>query len=179
MIYMFLANGFEEIEALAVLDIIRRAELEIKTVGVNSLEITGAHGVTVKSDMEIKDISTDDMEMIILPGGMPGTLNLEHDAIVKTCISYCINHDKFICAICAAPSILGHMGLLSGKNAVCFEGFESELKGANVKDDRLCVDGKIITAKAAGVSFEFGLKIVEEFLSLEVAEKVKSSMLIK
>ncbi|MFI3207210.1 MAG: DJ-1 family glyoxalase III [Clostridia bacterium] len=178
MIYLFLAEGFEEIEALAVVDIIRRAEVSIKTVGVGSDEITGSHGITVKADMQIKDITTDDMEMIILPGGMPGTLNLEHDIIVKTCIRYCIDNDKYICAICAAPSILGHLGLLNGKKAVCFPGFEQELIGAINPDERVCVDGKIITARAAGVTCEFAIKIVENFVSVDEAKKIKASMQI-
>ncbi len=179
MIYMFLADGFEETEALVVLDIIRRAELDIKTVGVGAKEITGSHGITVSADILIGEVVTDDMDMVILPGGMPGTLNLEKDIIVKTSIEYCYDNDKYIAAICAAPSILGHMGLLKDRKAVCFPGFEGELIGAVNPDLRLCVDGKLITARAAGVAFEFGLKIVELLAGDYVSEKVKAAMLIK
>lgn len=173
MIYLFLAEGFEEIEALAVVDIIRRAELSLKTVGVNSKEIIGSHGITVTADITTSEITTDDMEMAILPGGMPGTLNLEKDIIVKTCINYCVQNDKYIGAICAAPSILGHMGILKDKNAVCFPGFEGELIDAKVSSERVCVDGKIITARAAGVSIEFALKIVELIVGENMAKKIK------
>ena len=113
MIAVFLAQGFEEIEALAVVDVLRRAELPVKTVGVGGREITGAHGICVKADMEEKEVSTDELEAVVLPGGMPGTLNLEKSPIVRTCIRYCCENDLYICAICAAPSILGHMGLVA------------------------------------------------------------------
>ena len=115
MIYVFLANGFEEIEALAPVDILRRAELEVKTVGVGGKTITGSHGITVTADIEEKDVTTDDMELMILPGGMPGTLNLEKSPIVTTCAEYCAKNDIYLAAICAAPSVLGHLGLLNGK----------------------------------------------------------------
>lgn len=147
MIYVFLANGFEEIEALAPVDILRRAELEVKTVGVGGKTITGSHGITVTADIEEKDVTTDDMELMILPGGMPGTLNLEKSPIVTTCAEYCAKNDIYLAAICAAPSVLGHLGLLNGKEAICFPGFEGELKGATISENPVCVDGKIVTAK--------------------------------
>ena len=140
MIYVFLANGFEEIEALAPVDILRRAELEVKTVGVGGKTITGSHGITVTADIEEKDVTTDDMELMILPGGMPGTLNLEKSPIVTTCAEYCAKNDIYLAAICAAPSVLGHLGLLNGKEAICFPGFEGELKGATISEKPVCVD---------------------------------------
>ena len=152
MIYVFLANGFEEIEALAPVDILRRAELEVKTVGVGGKTITGSHGITVTADIEEKDVTTDDMELMILPGGMPGTLNLEKSPIVTTCAEYCAKNDIYLAAICAAPSVLGHLGLLNGKEAICFPGFEGELKGATISEKPVCVDGKIVTAKGMGVA---------------------------
>ncbi len=179
MIYMFLADGFEEIEALATLDIIRRAELDIKTVGIGSDVIQGSHAIKVFADMQIKDISTDDMEMIILPGGIPGTLNLEAEPLLKTVVDYCARNDKFICAICAAPSILGHMNLLKGKNVTCYPGFDTQLNGANYTGENVSVDGKIITAKGAGVSIDFALKIVELFDSKEKANKLFCAMQCK
>lgn len=179
MIYVFLAEGFEEMEALAPVDILRRAELPVTTVGVTGKEVTGSHGITVRTDMEIGSITTDDMDMVILPGGMPGTLNLEKDPVLKAAVSFCAGNDKYICAICAAPSILGHWGLLEGKKAVCFPGFEGELTGAQVTEERVQVDGKYITAKGAGVSVEFALKIVECFDSPEKAQKLFAAMQCK
>lgn len=176
MIYVFLANGFEETEALAPLDILRRAELDVKTVGISGKTVTGSHGISVNADMDVTEITTDDLEMVVLPGGMPGTLNLEKDPVVRVCINYCNENDKYICAICAAPSILGHMHILEGKKATCFTGFEGELYGAEVTGDPVTVDGKIITARGAGVSISFGLKIVEEFVGKEKSDKLFAGM---
>lgn len=176
MIYVFLANGFEEIEALAVVDILRRAELDVKTVGVGGKMIKGAHGITVESDIEQKEITTDEIESIVLPGGMPGTLNLENSPIVQSCLDYCIENDLYVCAICAAPSILGHAGYLSGKKAVCFPGFEGELKNAEVTNALVETDGKIITAKGPGAAVEFALEIVRRLVSEKKADKIKVSL---
>ena len=151
MIYVFLAHGFEEIEALATVDILRRAELDVKTVGIGSSSINGAHGITVVADMQDKDVITANISGIVLPGGMPGTLNLEKSPIVKACINYCVDNDLYIGAICAAPSILGHMNILQGKNAVCFPGFEEQLAGANVLNMSTVTDNKIVTGKGAEI----------------------------
>lgn len=176
MIYIFLAEGFEEIEALAPADILRRAELEVKLVGVTGSTVTGSHGISVKADITCAEVTTEDIDMVVLPGGMPGTLNLEKDPIVRACAEYCVKNNKLLGAICAAPSILGHMGLLNGKKATCFPGFEGELKGAQVTDDRVVVDGSIITARGAGASLEFGLKLAELVASREKAEKLFAAM---
>ncbi len=176
MIYLFLANGFEEIEALATLDVLRRAELEVKTVGVGSTTIMGAHHITVTADMEQSQVLTDNMEMVILPGGMPGTLNLENSPIVTTCIQYCFQNHLPVAAICAAPSILGHMGLLKGRKAVCFPGFEQELEGAEVADSFVCRDDLLITAKGAGAAVDFGLEIVKMMQGEEAAMRLRKSM---
>ena len=172
MIYVFLANGFEEIEALAPVDILRRAELEVKTVGVGGKTITGSHGITVTADIEEKDVTTDDMELMILPGGMPGTLNLEKSPIVTTCAEYCAKNDIYLAAICAAPSVLGHLGLLNGKEAICFPGFEGELKGATISEKPVCVDGKIVTAKGMGVAVQFGLTLAGLLTDKDVEKKI-------
>ena len=161
MIYVFLANGFEEIEALAPVDILRRAELEVKTVGVGGKTITGSHGITVTADIEEKDVTTDNMELMILPGGMPGTLNLEKSPI-----------NIYLAAICAAPSVLGHLGLLNGKEAICFPGFEGELKGATISEKPVCVDGKIVTAKGMGVAVQFGLTLAGLMVGKDVEKKI-------
>ncbi len=179
MIYLFLAEGFEEIEALATVDIIRRAELDLTTVGIGSKVIEGSHGIRVEADIMMKDISTDDMDMVILPGGIPGTLNLEADPILKTVIDYCVRNDKYICAICAAPSILGHMNLIEGKNITCYPGFDTQLNGANYTAEDVTVDGKFITGKGAGVAIDFALKIVEVFDSKQKAEKLFAAMQCK
>ena len=176
MIYVFLANGFEEIEALTPVDILRRAELEVRTVGVGGKTVTGSHGITVTADIEEKDVTTDDMEMMILPGGMPGTLNLEKSPIVTACAEYCARNEIYLAAICAAPSILGHLGILDGREAICFPGFENELKGAKLSEKHVCVDGSVITAKGMGVATQFGLTLAGLMAGKDVADKIHASI---
>lgn len=176
MIYVFLADGFEEIEALAPVDILRRAELPVKLVGVGGKTVTGSHGITVTADMEDKEMTTDDIEMMLLPGGMPGTLNLEKSPIVTACANYCAKNNIYLAAICAAPSVLGHLGLLNGKKAVCFPGFEGELKGAVYTDAPVVTDGCIITAKGMGVSTQFGLTLAALMAGENVSNKIRDAI---
>ena len=171
MIYVFLAEGFEEVEALATVDVLRRAGLEAKTVGVTGSTVSGSHSIPVVCDVDIADVEPDsDLEAVVLPGGMPGTLNLEADEKVNRFIDYAYANGKYVCAICAAPSILGKKGLLEGREAICFPGFEEFLYGASLSENSVCVDGKIITAKACGVALKFGKVIAEQFIGSEKAD---------
>ncbi|MBR1422377.1 MAG: DJ-1/PfpI family protein [Ruminococcus sp.] len=177
MVYVFLANGFEEIEALAPVDILRRSGAEVVTVGVGSDTIVSSHKVTFKPDITSDQITLGaELEMIVLPGGMPGTLNLEADADVQAAIDYCAENDKYLAAICAAPSVLGHKGLLKNKKATCFPGFEKDLIGAEPTGAPVEHDGKIITARGAGVCIQFGLKLAEVLISKEKSDTVRSNM---
>lgn len=179
MIYIFLADGFEEVEALAPADVLRRAGLEAALVGVGGKTVTGAHGISVVCDICDSDITLDSsVDAIFLPGGMPGTINLENSSAVQSAIDFAADNEKLICAICAAPSILGHKGLLKGKTAICFPGFEKDLEGANISESFVCRDGNIITAKGMGSAVEFGLRIVEYFKGHETAEKLGASLQI-
>lgn len=178
MIYVFLAQGFEEVEALAPIDLLRRCGKEVITVGVNDNIIVGSHNIPIVTDTITQEIKLDDtLEMIILPGGMPGTINLENNPAVQETIDFCVKNDKFIGAICAAPSILGHKGILKNKKAVCFEGFENQLEGADVSKDSVMADGNIITARGAGVAVQFGLKLVEVLISKERSDTLKAAIL--
>lgn len=178
MIYVFLAQGFEEVEALAPIDLLRRCGKEVITVGVNDNIIVGSHNIPIVTDTITQEIKLDDtLEMIILPGGMPGTINLENNPAVQEAIDFCLKNDKFIGAICAAPSILGHKGILKNKKAVCFEGFENQLEGADVSKDSVMADGNIITARGAGVAVQFGLKLVEVLISKERSDTLKAAIL--
>ncbi len=173
MLYLFLADGFEEIEALAPVDFLRRAGVEVVTVGVTGEFVSGAHNITVKSDILINEIVLDNnLEGIVLPGGMPGAENLNNCEAIQKAIDYCSEKGKIISAICAAPFILGRKGLLKGKNATCFPGFESELIGANVLSNGIVTDGNIITAKGAGVAWEFGAAIAEKVVGKEKSESI-------
>ena len=177
MVYCFLAGGFEEMEALCPVDILRRGECEVMIVGVGEEIITGSHGISVYTDITDSEITLDsDLDMIILPGGMPGTLNLEKNANVQKTIDFCMENNRYIGAICAAPSILGHKDILKDREAICFPGFEGQLNCKNLSEDFVCRDGSIITAKGAGVAQEFGLKLLECLKGTAVSEKVKSSI---
>lgn len=176
MVYVFLADGFEIIEALAPVDMLRRAKIDVKTVGVSSEIVTSSCGVGVKCDMTIDEFDFYDVEAVVLPGGMPGTLNLENSSAVQKVIDNANNTNAFICAICAAPSILGHKGLLSGKKAVCFPGFENSLEGCEQCREYVVTDGKFITAKGAGVCIDFGLEIVKQLRNEELANEIRKSI---
>lgn len=175
MIYLFLAEGFEEIEALAPLDILRRAGRCVQTVGVTGTVVTGAHGIPVVCDTAA-DSLTEQPEAVILPGGMPGTLNLEKSAAVCESVRETYARGGLVCAICAAPSVLGHMGLLQGKKATCYPGFEKELKGAELSADSVCRDGNLITAKGAGVALDFGFCIAEALCGADASKKIHDAM---
>jgi len=178
MIYVFLADGFEETEAITPIDLLRRAKKDVITVGIGKNNIKGSHGITVVTDTIEDRITLDDsLEMIVLPGGMPGTLNLEANETVQKAIDFCIGNDKIIGAICAAPSILGHKGLLAGKNAVCYPGFEKELKDALTEDVPVVTDGNIVTSRGAGTAVDFGLKLIEVLDSEALSDTVKSSII--
>lgn len=176
MVYVFLADGFEIIEALAPVDMLRRAKIDVKTVGVSSEIVTSSCGVGVKCDMTIDEFDFYDVEAVVLPGGMPGTLNLENSSAVQKVIDNANNTNAFICAICAAPSILGHKGLLSGKKAVCFPGFENALEGSESCSEYVVTDGKFITAKGAGVCIDFGLEIVKQLRGGELSDEIRKSI---
>lgn len=177
MIYVFLADGFEETEAIAPIDMLRRAKFDVKTVGIGTSQPTSSHGIKVTVDLTEAEVRLDEaLQMIVLPGGMPGTLNLEASKTVQAAISYCAENEVPVGAICAAPSILGKLGLLSGRDAVCFPGFEQYLEGARVQN-KLCVtDGKFTTACGAGAAIEFGLELVKVLCGAERSDALRSAI---
>jgi 4-methyl-5(b-hydroxyethyl)-thiazole monophosphate biosynthesis len=180
MVYLFLADGFEEIEALYVLDVLRRAKIDIKTVGVTGKTATGSHKIPVVCDLDISEASPcSDFDMIILPGGLPGAYNLDENETVSSFIAEADKNKKFICAICAAPFILGKRGLLNGKRATCFPGFEKELIGATCIDSGCVRDGNIITGRAMGAAHEFALEILKALTDASTAEAMKSAIILK
>lgn len=177
MIYVFLADGFEETEAIAPIDMLRRAGLDVVTVGIKNDGVKSSHGVPVLCDITDMQVELDErLEMIVLPGGMPGTLNLEGNMMVQSTIDYCVEHNIPIGAICAAPSILGKKGLLSGKEAICFPGFEKFLTGAKLSDKKVVTDGIFTTAAGAGVAIEFGLELVRVLTGDEKSESVRAAI---
>ena len=179
MIYVFLADGFEELEALAPVDILRRGGCDVKTVGVSGKTAVGAHNIPVVCDITVEEAVTEGLEAVILPGGMPGTLNLENSEYVQKFIDFAAENGLYIGAICAAPSILGHKGLLKGKQATCFPGFEKYLLGATVCDTPVVCDGNVITSHGAGAAFEFGFEILAYLKGKDFADNLKKQMKYK
>ncbi len=176
MVYVFLADGFEIIEAMAPVDMLRRANVEVTTVGVDKKVITSSCGIPVTADIVSNEFEFKNVEAVVIPGGANGVTNLENSSLVQSVLDEAVQCGALICAICAGPSILGHKGLLKGKNAICFPGFEDSLEGANISKDYVVTDGDFITAKGAGVCIEFGLEIVRELVGDEAAETVRSTI---
>ena len=177
MIYLFLAEGFEEIEALCPLDLLRRANFEVTTVGVGGKTIMGAHGIPVVADITDTEFDDNAPTMVILPGGMPGTKNLDASPIVQKALDTAMAIDAPIAAICAAPMVLGKRGILRGKQATCFPGFEEYLEGATLSPLSVVRDGNIITAKGMGVALPFGLALVELLTDKKTAEALKNAVM--
>lgn len=176
MVYLFLADGFEEVEALTPLDMLRRAEIPVCTVGIGKKDICGAHDIVIKADCAPSDMVFHDMTAVILPGGMPGTRNLEGSDDVQRAIAYAMENELTVAAICAAPSILGHAGYLNGRKAVCYPGFEKDLLGTVVGDESFVWDGNILTAKGAGVALDFGLELVSRLASKEKSAEIRGAI---
>jgi 4-methyl-5(b-hydroxyethyl)-thiazole monophosphate biosynthesis len=177
MVYMFLADGFEEVEALCPLDVLRRAGVEVTTVGVGKDMIRGAHGICVLADIPDVMYRDPSPEMIILPGGMPGAANLDACKTVDAALKAASRKGAYMAAICAAPFVLGKRGLLEGKRAVCYPGFEDELAGAEIEKTATVVrDGNVVTAKGMGAAFEFGLELVRCLCDDETAERIRAAV---
>lgn len=176
MVSLFLANGFEEVEAITPWDYLKRAGIHVVSVGINGKKIRGAHQINIQTDITLSELDYRNTDMIILPGGGEGTKNLASNQEVLNAISYCAQH-KSVAAICAAPYILGELGLLKGYKATCFPGFESKLLGATVvQDQSVVVDQNIITSKGAGAAQLFSFAIIEYLLDGSVANQIRTQV---
>lgn len=177
-VYVFLADGFEEIEALATVDVLRRAGVKVTTVSINPAEVvTGAHGVPVVADVLFDDAALADADLLVLPGGMPGAANLDAHEGVCAALKAQAESGKCLAAICAAPMVLGHLSLLVGKKATCYPGFEGELDGAEYTAAPVEKDGNIITGKGPAVVLPFAYALAETLVGGEVVAQVKAGML--
>lgn len=176
MIIVLFADGFEEIEALMPVDILRRGGLDVKTVGINGKTVVGSHDIKLICDAEASEINPDDVTMAIFPGGMPGATNLDGSEFTDKIISSVISNGGRLAAICAAPLVLGRRGLLEGKRATCYPGFEQELRGAILSKDGVVTDGNITTAKGMGVALEFAEELAALCLGKEKAEKISKGI---
>lgn len=178
-VVVFFATGYEEVEALSVVDILRRGGVEVIMAGIDEDVVVSAHGIKIQMDQKAEDINYDEVEMIVLPGGLPGVDNLFASELVKTKVLEFKAANKWIAAICAGPSVLGKFGVLEGEKATCYPNFEQFLYGATHVEERTVVSNKIVTGIGAGASLEFALKLLEVISGVEKAEQIKSAMLIK
>lgn len=179
-VFAHLAEGFEEVEALAVVDVLRRAEVDVTMVSVTgNLLVTGSHNITVKADVLFEDADYTKADMLFLPGGLPGTNNLEAHKGLITQLENFNAQKQLLAAICAAPSVFGKLNFLQGKKATCYPGFESYLAGADVVTNPAVADGHIVTGKGIGAAFEFSLLLVEKLVSKEVAQNLREKMVVQ
>lgn len=177
MVYVLLAEGFEETEAIAPADLLRRAGVEVRLVGVTGTTVSGSHGIAVQTDLPVGQADWDAAEMVVLPGGMPGTKNLYADARVTDAVRRCYEAGKYVAAICAAPSIiLGGMGLLRGRKATCYPGMEDGMDGAIPLQRNCVVDGHIITACGVGGALDFGCALVSALCGEEKARRIAADI---
>lgn len=178
-IAVHMADGFEEIEAISIIDVLRRAELDVVVASVTGrLEVTGAHQLKILADKLFEEVDYDDVFMIVLPGGMPGASNLDAHEGLKAQIVKFNNENRPLAAICAAPLVYGNLGILNGKQAVCYPGFEKFLKGAEVMNQPVAESGNVITGRGPGAAIQFALKLVEKLVSAEKAGLIASQMLV-
>ena len=167
MVIILLADGFEELEALSPLDILMRAGHEVKTVGITGMEARGTHGVTVKCDLSPEEVDISSVDLAIFPGGMPGALNLDASPFTDEVIESVISRGGRLAAICAAPLVFGRRGLVNGKRATCFPGFEGELRGAIITDAPVVTDGNITTGRSFDAAFAFGEELAGLMMETE------------
>lgn len=176
MILILLADGFEEIEALTPLDMLRRAGLDVKTVGINGNVATGSHGIKVICDAVCDEIDLSRVSMAIFPGGMPGSLNLDGSDYTDKVIAAVTENGGHLAAICAAPLVFGRRGLLNGKRATCYPGFESELIGAQTANCGVVTDGNITTARGMGVALDFAEELISICIDREKADEISKAI---
>ncbi len=177
-VIVFLAEGFEEIEAITIIDVLRRAEISVTTVSISKeKQVKGAHNVPVVADKLFDEVDFASYDMLVLPGGMPGAKNLqEHEGVKKQIEAF--EKNKQVAAICAAPMVLGGMGLLKGKHATCYPGFEAELIEAKITDEAVTVDGNITTGKGPAFAIQFGLQLVETLAGKATRNEVSNGLLL-
>lgn len=177
-VYVFTADGFEEIEGLTVVDLMRRAGAQVQMVSISDgLAVKGSHGIEIKADTFFEDVDFGQADLLVLPGGMPGTLHLgEHQGLTKL-LTETAAQGKRVAAICAAPSVLGGLGQLKGKRAVCYPGFEDKLTGAQVGTEEVVTDGNITTSRGLGTAIPFALELISLLFGQEKAEEIGASVI--
>ena len=180
MVYMLLGTGFEETEAIAPLDLLRRAGIEVLTVGINGKTVYGGHNIGIEADITLEQLDLTTLEMIILPGGLGGVASIRSSQEAMDAIRFAYENDKFCAAICAGPTVLADLGITDSKNATCYPGCESQMGNANMLADQAAVwDGKVITGTSAGCAITFGLKLIAALKGSEIAKQIENQIVIR
>ena len=180
MVYMLLGTGFEETEAIAPLDLLRRAGVDVMTVGVTGKTVYGSHNIGIEADITIDEMDLTNLEMIILPGGLGGVASARASKPAMDALKFAWDNGKFVAAICAGPTVLADLGITDGKNATCYPGCESGMGSATMISDAACVrDGKLITGTSAGCAIPFGLALIAALKGQEVADAVAQQIVIR
>ena len=179
MVYMFLGTGFEETEAIAPLDLLRRAGVAVTTVGLNGKIIYGGHGIGVVADIEIGELNLSDLEMVILPGGLGGVASIRGCQAAMDAVRYAWENDKYTAAICAGPTVLADLGIVDNKNATCYPGCEGQMGSANMIEAAAVTDGKLITGASAGCAVSFGLALIAALKGQEEADRIAKQIVIR
>lgn len=176
-VYAFLADGLEEVECLAVADVLMRGGIEVSLVSVTrSLEVTGSHGITIKADKLFEEICPEEADVLFLPGGMPGTRNLQEHRGLRAALKAAVAEGRRVAAICAAPSVLGSLGLLTGRRATCYPGFEDKLEGASYTHDGVVTDGPVTTGRGLGYALDLGLELLRILADESTSAQIKSAI---
>ena len=180
MVYMLLGTGFEETEAIAPLDLLRRANVEVQTVGVNGKIVYGGHGIGIETDIQLAEMDLSALDMIILPGGLGGVNSVRASHAAMDALAWAWNNGKFVAAICAGPTVLADLGITDGKNCTCYPGCEDGMGSANMISNAAAVrDGRLITGTSAGCAIPFGLKLIEALKGSEEAERIAKQIVIR
>lgn len=179
MVYMLLGTGFEETEAIAPLDLLRRAGVKIMTVGINGRTVYGGHGIGIETDMELAQMDLTDVEMIIIPGGLGGVASIRASEGAMSALKFAWDNGKFVAAICAGPTVLADLGITSGKKATCYPGCEDGMGDAIMVSDAAVTDGKLITGTSAGCAVAFGLELIKALKGADEAERIKAQIVIR
>lgn len=180
MVYMLLGTGFEETEAIAPLDLLRRAGVDVLTVGINGKIVKGSHGIGIEADIELNELDLTDLEMIILPGGLGGVASIRASKEAMDAVKFAADNGKFTAAICAGPTVLADLGITDGKQATCYPGCEDGMGSACMTENMAAVqDGLVITGTSAGCAVPFGLKLIEALKGPETAEAIAKQIVIR
>jgi len=180
MVYMLLGTGFEETEAIAPLDLLRRAGVEVLTVGINGKTVSGSHKIKVEADITIGEMDLTDLDMVVIPGGLGGVASLRACPAALDVLKFAWDNGKYVAAICAGPTVLADLGITDGLKATCYPGQEKNMGSAQMQENAAVVtDGRLITGTSAGCAISFGLALVEALKGKEAAEKVKNQIVIR